>query len=274
MAALVVLLAVGCSRAESTAPVDTDVDTTPVSRDTTPPTEVPDPTSSQPPDPTTSPLAGKVIVVDAGHNGGNASHSADINKSVFVGNGSKECDTTGTSTNDGYPEYAFTMDVADRLESILEREGATVVMTRSDSSGWGPCVTERAAIGNDAHADLGVSIHGDGGPASGRGFHVLTPALVPGYNDGIIDPSTAFGTVLRDTYRAETGIPTADYIGSDGLMVRSDLGGLNLSRIPKVFIECGNMRNSIDAASMKDPTFRQRAAMAIADSMKSFLANR
>ena len=267
------LLCFGCSRNESIAPIGTDVDTTVETANTTPPSEAAGPSSSQPsPAAPATVLEGKVIVVDPGHNGGNASHLADINKSVFVGNGSKECDTTGTSTNDGYPEYAFTMDVADRLENILEGEGATVVMTRSDSSGWGPCITERAATGNDAHADLGVSIHGDGGPGSGRGFHVLTPALVAGYNDGIVAPSTTFGRILRDTYGTETGVPAADYIGSNGLMVRSDLGGLNLSRVPKVFIECGNMRNGTDAALMRDPAFRQRAAAAIADAMKSYLA--
>lgn len=38
-------------------------------------------------------LDGKVIVIDPGHNGGNASHPAEIRKKVKIGNGSKECDT-------------------------------------------------------------------------------------------------------------------------------------------------------------------------------------
>jgi len=32
--------------------------------------------------------------------------------------------------------------------------------------------------------------------------------------------------------------------GKDGIDVRNDLGGLNWSTIPKVFIETGNMRNA------------------------------
>jgi N-acetylmuramoyl-L-alanine amidase len=216
-------------------------------------------------------LAGKVIVVDPGHNGGNGSHNADINRQVFIGNGSKECDTTGTQTNDGYPEFDFTMDVANRLTRLLEAEDARVVLTRTDSSGWGPCITERAATGNDAHADLAISIHADGGPASGRGFHVLLPAAVPGYNDGVVAPSAAFGRVLRDTYTAQTGMPTATYIGTNGLMVRSDLGGLNLSRVPKVFLETGNMRNATDAHQLEDPAFREKIAAAVTDAMTTYL---
>jgi len=212
-------------------------------------------------------------VIDPGHNGGNASHGSDIARQVFIGNGSKECDTTGTQTADGYQEYAFTMDVAHRLARRLESEGARVVLTRADSSGWGPCITERAAIGNEASADLAISIHADGGPTSGRGFHVLLPGAVPGYNDGIVAPSAAFGTVLRDTYAARTGLPAATYIGRDGLMVRSDLGGLNLSRVPKVFLEAGNMRNPIDARQLEDPAFRETIAEAVAEATTTYLAS-
>ena len=60
---------------------------------------------------------GKTIVIDAGHNGGNGAHPEIINKLVPMGTGMKACDTTGTETNSGYQEAAFTFDVALRLES-------------------------------------------------------------------------------------------------------------------------------------------------------------
>ena len=55
---------------------------------------------------------------------------------------------------------------------------------------------------------------------------------------------------MRNRFTRDTGMPYSNYIG-DGtaLDVRSDLGGLNLSTVPKVFIECGNMRNATDAAT-------------------------
>ena len=47
------------------------------------------------------------------------------------------------------------------------------------------------------------------------------------------------------------GFPVANYIaGGDGLDVRSDLGTLNLSDVPTVMVELGNMRNAADARVM------------------------
>ncbi|POM25855.1 Germination-specific N-acetylmuramoyl-L-alanine amidase precursor [Actinomadura rubteroloni] len=221
--------------------------------------------------PSSRPLAGKVVVIDPGHNGGNAAHPAEINRQVDVGNGHKECDTTGTATNGGYNESTFTLDVSKRLRDLLRAQGATVKMTRQDDSGVGPCINERAAVGNRAHADAAISIHGDGAPASGHGFHIIEPAPVAGFNTAIVAPSAKLALALRAAYHGGTGIPYASYIGEQGIDKRSDLGGLNLSKVPKVFIECGNMRNAGDAAKMTDPNFRQRMAESLARGFENYL---
>ena len=216
-------------------------------------------------------LSGKVIAIDAGHNGGNAAHSADINQLVDAGNGvTKACDTSGTASNDGYPEYEFTLSVAKDLQALLQAQGATVVMVRTDSAGWGPCITQRAKIGNDAHADIAISIHGDGNDSPGtRGFHVLVPQTT-NVNAAIAPASNRFGTLLRDSF-VTTGMPVSNYLGTNGIMPRGDLGGLNLSTVPKVFIECGNMRNSTDASMMRSVVFQQSAAAAITSAILQFL---
>lgn len=216
-------------------------------------------------------LAGKTVVIDPGHNGGNASHPAEIGRLVDAVTEKKPCDTTGAATNDGYPESAFTLDVAQRLQRLLEAAGVHVVMTRANDSGVGPCITERAAIGNRAKADAAVSVHADGGPPGGRGFHVIEPALVRGHTEPILVPSHRLALALRLNYQSLTGVPPSTYIGHDGLDVRSDLGGLNLSTVPKVFIECGNMRNATDASLLRSPDFRQRAAAALYQGVVAFL---
>ena len=218
------------------------------------------------------PLAGKVIVLDPGHNGANWSHPAVVNSLVNVITEWKPCDTTGAETDAGYPEHAFTFDVATRLARLLRAEGATVVLTRHNDAGVGPCVTQRAAIGNRAHAAAAISIHADGGPASGTGFEVIEPGLVPGHNAAIIGPSRQLGLAIRDAYHRITREPYSDYVGVQGIDVRTDLGGLNLSTVPKVFIECANMRNAADAARLTSPAFRQRIAVALAAGFTAFLA--
>lgn len=214
-------------------------------------------------------------MLDPGHNPGNVDHTAEINRQVDIGNGHKECDTTGTSTNSGYSEADYTLDVSHRIRDILQGLGAQVVFTQDGDKAWGPCVTDRAAIGNAAHADAAISVHGDGAPASGSGFHVIMPALVnAGKADtsAIVAPSHRLGLLVREKFQAATGEPYADYIADQGLDTRSDLGGLNLSTVPKVFIECGNMRNAGDAARMTDPQWRQKAAQGIADAFTAYLA--
>ncbi|SPL93446.1 cell wall hydrolase/autolysin [[Actinomadura] parvosata subsp. kistnae] len=220
---------------------------------------------------TAAPLAGKTVVIDPGHNGGNAAHPKEINRQVDIITGRKACNTTGTETADGYPEHAFTWDVAGDLKPILERMGAKVVLTRPNDKGVGPCVTERAAIGNEARADAVLSIHGDGAAPSGHGFHVIMPGLLRGHNDDVVKPSAKLGRDIRDAYRAGTGMPYATYTAKNGLATRTDLGGLNLSTRPAVFIECGNMRNKGDAAKMSDAAFRKRMAAALADGIRRYL---
>ncbi|HEY8481933.1 MAG TPA: N-acetylmuramoyl-L-alanine amidase [Spirillospora sp.] len=217
-------------------------------------------------------LKGKVIVIDPGHNGGNADHPAEINKKVRIGNGTKACDTTGTASGNGYPEHAFTWDVSLRLARLLRAEGAKVTLTRENDKGVGPCVTERAAIANRLGADAAVSIHADGNArSSAHGFHVIEPISI-GSNAAIVPESRRLGKALRDAYREGTGMPYSNYLGEDGLDRRNDLGGLNMSKVPKVFIECGNMRHKGDAAKLADAAFRQRIAESLAEGFKNFLA--
>ena len=222
----------------------------------------------------TSPLAGTTVHVDAGHNGANGAHPAQIDRQVAAGTGGyrKACDTTGAQTNDGrLTEARFTLDVARRLRRRLERLGARVVMTRTTNDGVGPCVDERAAIGNHARADVALSIHADGGPPGGRGFHVIAPLPDRAVRPAIVAPSLRFARQLRARLDA-VGVPRANYIaGGDGLVQRNDLGGLNLSRVPKAFVELGNMRNDAEARQLRRSAQRDRYAIALERAIRRVL---
>ncbi len=257
---LLALLVAGCSRSggRGTAKAGAPETTSSLS------------TSTVPAQAASGRLAGKTILVDPGHNGGNASDPAFINKPVWNGRESEACDTAGAATRAGYAESTFDWNVAQLLKADLESQGARVVLTRMSNTGVGPCITERAAIGNQARADAAVSIHADSGPAGGRGFAILEP-VADRINDAIIEPSKRLGSALRAAFLADTGMPISTYDGVNGVQPRDDLAGLNLSTVPKVFIECGNMVNATDAALLVSPAWQQQAARALAKGLTDFL---
>lgn len=211
------------------------------------------------------PLTGRVIVVDPGHNG---AYRAAINtRQVPAGGGrTKPCNSSGTAAGSGYSEHRFNWDVARLLIGELRSRGAKVVLTRPDDKGTGPCVNERAAIGNRADADLVISIHADGNVSGkARGFHVILSTQMLG-GAGVEADSKRFALILRRTIQTETGMPRSTYIGHGAaLSPRTDIAGLNLSKIPGVMLEAGNMHHPKDAALLSSAEFRARLAKALAD---------
>ena len=61
--------------------------------------------------------------------------------------------------------------------------------------------------------------------------------------------------------------------GGDGLDARGDLGTLNLSDVPTVMVELGNMRNPRDARRMTSDRGRATYAAGLARGMRRFLGS-
>lgn len=235
-----------------------------------------DPVSAHPPTVRADlPLAGRLVVIDPGHQLGNSRHRADIAQPVPAGNGqTKPCNTTGTATNGGFPEATFTWRVARRLAERLRTLGAEVVLTRTTNSraDWGPCVDVRGRLGNAGYrgwgrpADLKLSIHGDGSLSGGRGFHVIVASKPDGRA-----ASTAFGRRVRGALHGR-GFRNATYTaGGRGLIHRSDLATLNLSEVPTAMVELGNMRSAADARVMTSAKGQRRYAAALATAVRRYL---
>jgi N-acetylmuramoyl-L-alanine amidase len=234
----------------------------------------PDPATSSPsPTPSASalPLAGKIVGIDPGHNGHNYADPGYLDSQIWNGRASENCDTTGTETDSGYTEALFNFQVASFLRADLLHDGASVVMTRTTNDGVGPCVTSRAQIINHGLANVAVDIHADGGPASGRGFAILEP-VADGPNDAVITSSGQFGADVRQAFLSGTSMPVSTYDGVNGIAQRDDLAGLNLTTMPKVLIECGNMRNATDAALLTSTAFQEQVARALEAAITRFLS--
>ncbi|HTI73436.1 MAG TPA: Rv3717 family N-acetylmuramoyl-L-alanine amidase [Mycobacterium sp.] len=211
-------------------------------------------------------IAGMIVFLDPGHNGAN---DASIGKQVPTGRGgTKNCQESGTSTDDGYPEHTFTWETTLRIRQELTALGVRTAMSRGNDTALGPCVDERAAMANALQPNAVVSIHGDGGPATGRGFHVLYSS--PPLNQTQAGPSVQFAQTMRDQLAASGFVPST-YTGSNGLDPRSDIAGLNLAQYPSILVELGNMKNPVDSGLMKTPEGQQKYADAVVRGIAGFL---
>jgi N-acetylmuramoyl-L-alanine amidase len=220
-----------------------------------------------------APLAGKIIGIDPGHNGLNYTSPAFLSHKVWNGRAWEGCDTTGTQTAGGYTEARFTWNVATYLRADLKALGARVVMTRSGNHGLGPCVDKRARILNRAHANVSVDIHADYGPPAGRGFTVLDP-VADGPNNKVISSSARFGRDVHAMMLKDTTMGVSNYYGRNGYISRDDLAGLNLTTMPKVLVETGNMHDAADAALLVRPGVQRSIAAALAAAITRFLSGR
>lgn len=213
--------------------------------------------ASAPAQAASKPLAGKVVVIDPGHDLGNFTHQRQIARKVNAGGFYKACNTTGTATVSGYRESTFAMSVASYLRARLQAQGARVYLTRYRESAttWGPCVDARGLFGARVHADAVVSIHADGTASRFHGFFVINPAYRRGWTDDIYGQSKVLARNVWQGLRS-TGLPVANYYGGDGYDTRGDLGTLNRSNVPIVMVELGNMKNPTDARHMRSASWR------------------
>lgn len=182
--------------------------------------------------------------------------------------GTKDCQTSGTATNAGYPEHAFNYDVVIRVKALLEARGATVRLTRGDNPAEQVCVDKRGTFAQDTGADLLVSIHGDGNTdPSVKGFFAIVSS--PPLNQAQGAPSLALAEAVLARLR-EAGF-TQNSAYSGGISKRSDIAGVALSTKPVVMFELGEMRNPDEAALMSSPDGRQRYAEAVAAGIGDWL---
>lgn len=205
-------------------------------------------------------LAGKIICLDPGHcvtsvrRQERISPLSDQTKSAFVG---------GTSGN-GMTEQALNLMVGLKLRDRLQAEGATVIMTRTESE-----VTldniERAQIANDAGADVCIHIHADGSDnRSVHGVSVLVPNGDLLYTPDIVQPSAHLGALLLREVCTATGAHNR------GISHRSDLTGFNWSTVPTVFIEMGFMTNPEEDALLQSSDYQDKLVQGMTQGLLAY----
>lgn len=227
----------------------------------TTPTPTPVPTQAATAQTTTT----ATVAIDAGHQG-----KADSAQEP-IGPGASETKARvaggATSVTTGTPESEVNLAVALKLQSALATRGINVVMVRTtedvDISN-----AERAAIANDANADLFIRLHCDGVDSSStNGFLTLVPGS-NSYTAAIAAQSQAAGDIMHPVIVSETGA------NDRGIVERTDLSGFNWCTVPTVLFEMGCMSNPTEDAKLNSDAYQQTLANAIADATVTYLNSR
>ncbi|TLM80132.1 MAG: PASTA domain-containing protein [Actinobacteria bacterium] len=206
--------------------------------------------------------AGKVVVIDAGH------QRTSDQRPEPLGPGSSETKmrvtggTTGVST--GKPEYVFTLELSERVRKRLEAAGVKVVMVRT-AHDVSISNAERAQKANAAGADLFLRVHADGNTdRSMRGLSTLYPAK-NSWTGPIHDESLAAAKVVHAAVIKSSGAKDR------GLSARGDLTGFNWSKVPSCLVEAGFMSNAEEDALLVSDAYQEKLAAGIAAGVLTYL---
>lgn len=188
-------------------------------------------------------LAGKVVVVDAGH-GGHDSGAKSPAKDAF--------------------EKNLTLKIAKELAERLAKEGATVIMTRKSDVFIE--LKERAQIANRNRADFFISCH------------INSSAKANGTSGGMTfyHKSSAVGQVLAECIQSEIAKVSklkSHGAWSDGRIYDTGFSVLRNSTMPGVLIEFGFINNSADRKRMVTADFQSDVAGAVVKGLKVYLGD-
>ena len=257
------------SKEETTEPIKKPAETKPVSKPESKPVSNPEnkpltpekPVTEPPKDTQTAPvsLKGKVICIDAGH----GAFTDAINEEIAPGATTKKAGNVVGTKGATYTEDEITLAVANKVKALLEEQGVTVLMTRTDANST-MTNKERAVYANDNKAEIVIKLHADGTQEGGSGM----TALVPG--NGYIKDSQ----LLSDSKRLAKAIlnkaSSLTKAKNRGVYTSSQMTGLNWSKVPVILFEMGFMNNPADEKKLADENYQSLIAQGIVNGILEY----
>lgn len=190
------------------------------------------------------------------------------------GHGGKD---VGAQSKKGGREKDLVLDLAKRLERILEKRGVRVVWTRS--SDRTVSLDARVALAKKARPDLFVSLHCNAARATdalGIETYCLTPKGLPSTASSRPD-SRAFGGNRHDranvilAYQVQRSLVRATS-GKDRGVRRARFQVLKEATCPAVLVEVGFLSNPSEAQRIASSSHRDLIAQAVDTGIRSFEA--
>lgn len=187
------------------------------------------------------PVTNKVIVLDAGH-------------------GQPD---SGASSNNGITEEAINLKITQKVQSLLEQSGSTVILTRSDENGIYNAdsdslrnkkvsdIKNRVKIGNSSSADIFVSIH----------LNKIEQSQYYGWQ-------TFFKQGNEESQKLAQNIQNSlnNSIQKENKREPLKITGkyiIDHVEIPTTIVECGFLSNPEEEKSLQDDNYQNRLAWGI-----------
>lgn len=196
------------------------------------------------------PVSNKVIVIDAGHG----------------------IPDKGAENKNGISEEKINLEIALKLQNILESSGATVLLTRSDENGIyeenANTISEkkvsdiknRVKIGNESSADLFVSIHlNNFSDEKYYGWQTF-------YKGGDENSKKLADAIQKNLNKT---------ISNENKRVTHTLNDIYIMKhveIPIALVECGFLSNPEEATNLQSNTYQLKIAWGIYDGIMDYFA--
>lgn len=206
---------------------------------------------------------GYVICIDAGHQ-----EHANTDKEP-LGPGSTEMKTKVSSGTQGrttgVPEYIVTLQVALKLQAILEERGYEVLMTRT-AHDVNISNAERAQMANEANVDAFVRIHCNGVDNSEvNGLLTMCQTRNNPWNGDRYDTYRRLSQCVLDEACRTTGAKNM------GIQETDTMTGINWCEVPTTLVEMGFMTNPEEEQKLIDDAYQDLLAEGIANGIDAFL---
>ncbi|MBR4966110.1 MAG: N-acetylmuramoyl-L-alanine amidase [Lachnospiraceae bacterium] len=206
--------------------------------------------------------SGKRIVIDAGHQAKGNSEKEPVGPGATETKAKVTGGATGTTT--GQKEYELNLAVAFLLRDELVARGYEVIMVR-ESNDVNISNSERAAVANNAGADVFIRVHANGSEnASASGTETLCQTAQNPYNAALYPASRKLSEKVLAGVVAQTGFKNR------GVKETDTMSGINWCTVPTTIVEMGFLSNPDEDSLMYTEEYRRKIAVGIADGIERF----
>ena len=186
-------------------------------------------------------LAGKTVVIDAGHGGSDA----------------------GARGVNGTNEKNVALAIAKNLTSVLQDSGANVIMTRSDDTFIS--LDERPQIANRMGADFFIAVHADSGDSN----HSANGSTVYYHFDNA--PCRTLAQCIAERFGDMGSIRTKGVRSDRTIAPTKGFAVLRGAKMVAVLCETGYMSNGNDVRLLNDSGMQRKIAQNIAQGLQDYI---